>query len=421
MNLLKEYIQNFISRAGSYILISSVVARVLSFFASWVALQFVSNKELGVVLFAYNIVVFIMPISGLGLHQSLIRYGSLLKTIEEKNSLFRFTFYKGVKVTILLILVLISLSFLINFKFENTNYYLAFLALTLLPMYLFELIKIHFRIHHKNKLFASTEIVFTLFLTLTIFVLSYYFKEKGYALALLLTPIFSVLFYLKKYLPDLKFKTQLDIIGKEFWKYGFFASLSNVVSRLLLIIDILLIGIILNDAEMVTSYKYISLFPLSLLFLPRAFINADFVAFTENIYNKNYITKYIKSYILLFSIISILFILFFSLFSKQILGWFDTEFIQFNNSFLILILGVSGILVLRGLFGNLLSSIGMAKVNFYIAFGALLLNIISNYYMINLYGIKGAAITSAVLMWITGIVSAFVFWQLYNNRFLNKK
>ena len=63
----------------------------------------------------------------------------------------------------------------------------------------------------------------------------------------------------------------------------YFASLSNVVTQLLFVIDILLIGYLLNDSEMVTNYKYISLVPLSLLFLPRAFMNADFVAFTENI------------------------------------------------------------------------------------------------------------------------------------------
>lgn len=420
MNLLKSYIQNFVSRAGNYILSASIISRLLSFLASWIALQLIPNKELGIVLFSYNIILFIIPIGGFGLHQSLLRYGALLKTPEEKNSLFRFTFFKGIWATCILILIVLIGSFFIDFKFENTKNYLAFLSLILIPMYVFELMKIQFRLQHKNKLFALTEVVFFSILTLTILLLSYYFKEKGYAIALVLTPILSVLFFVKKIKADLVFKEKLNIINRKFWSYGIFASLSNVVTQLLFVIDILLIGILLNDAEMVTNYKYISLIPISLLFLPRAFINTDFVVFTENIYNKKYIVKYIKSYLLLFSILSIGFCLFFGLFADTILSLFDVTFIQYKTSFIILVFGVSGILIFRGLFGNLLSSIGKAHVNFYITSMALLFNVVSNYYLIPKYGIKGAAITSALLMWITGIVSAFVFWKLYNNHFLNR-
>jgi O-antigen/teichoic acid export membrane protein len=421
LSLLKTYIQNFISRSGNYILSASITSRILSFFASWIALQLIPNKELGIVLFAYNIILFIIPIGGFGLHQSLLRFGSLLKTSEEKNSLFRYTFFKGIWVTFILIFIIIIVSLFIDFQFENTKYYLAFLSITLIPTYIFELIKIQFRLHHKNKLFAFTEIVFTSVLTISVLVLSYYFKENGYAIAIVLTPTITILFFIKKFKSDLFFNRKLTMINREFWKYGFFASLSNVVTQLLFVIDILLIGFLLNDAEMVTNYKYISLIPLSLLFLPRAFINADFVAFTENIYDKKYIIKYIKSYLLLFTILSIAFCILFGFFSNFILKLFDADFIQFKTSFLILIIGVSGILIFRGLFGNLLSSIGKAHINFYITFTALIINFFSNYYLIPKYGLKGAAITSASLMWFTGILSAIIFWKFYNHHFLSKK
>ncbi|MFT4576378.1 MAG: O-antigen/teichoic acid export membrane protein [Polaribacter sp.] len=421
MNLLKTYIQNFLSRAGSHILSASIIARALSFIASWFALQLIPNKELGIVLFAYNIIVFIAPIGGFGLHQSLLRYGSLLKTTEEKNSLFRYTFIKGIWATLALIAITIITTSFIDFQFENTHYYLSFLSIFLIPMYIFELIKIQFRLQHKNKIFALTDIVFNAILTISVIVLSYYYQEKGYALALVLAPTLAVIIYYNKIKSFLKNYKKPVIIDKLFWKYGVFASLSNVVTQLLFVIDILLIGYVLNAPEMVTNYKYISLIPLSLLFLPRAFINADFVAFTEKINNKEYIIKYIKSYLLLFSIIS-LFICLFSYFSAAfILNIFDSKLTKFGTPFLILIIGVCGILIFRGLFGNLLSSIGKAHINFYITSIALVLNVISNLFLIPKYGITGAAITSAALMWITGIASTIIFWRLYNKRFLNTK
>lgn len=84
-------------------------------------------------------------------------------------------------------------------------------------------------------------------------------------------------------------------------------------------------------------------------------------------------------------------------------------------------LGISGIFILRGLFGNLLSSIGKAHINYYIASIALIINIISNYYLIPKYGIKGAAITSAILMWLTGLFSFICFKKLYKRVLLKAK
>ena len=72
------------------------------------------------------------------------------------------------------------------------------------------------------------------------------------------------------------------------------------------VIDILLIGYLLEDTEMITNYRYISLIPFSLLFLPRVFIATDFVTFTENIFQKKYIINYIKSYMLFFFFASVI-------------------------------------------------------------------------------------------------------------------
>ena len=421
MKLLKTYLQNFIGRAGSRILASTIIARGLSFIASWIALQLVPNRELGTVLFAYNIILFIIPFGGFGLHQSLLRFGALLKTQNEKNNLFRYAFFKGIFASCILIAVLGGIALCTNFQFDYTRYYVLFLSLSLPSMYAFELLKIQLRLQHKNGTFAMTDLVFAAILTVNTLVLSYLFQEKGYAVALVLTPIFAVLVYVKKLQPCFKNYKRPKIVDLSFWSYGIFASLSNVVAQLLFVIDILLIGYLLKDAEMVTNYKYISLIPLSLLFLPRAFINADFVAFTENIHHKTYIYQYIKSYLLLFTLISVAICFFFYSSASFILGLFDPDFIQFETSFLIITFGVCGILILRGLFGNLLSSIGKAHVNFYICSAALLINILSNYVLIPNYGLTGAAITSAALMWITGLACALLFWRLYKPNLLEKK
>lgn len=413
MNLVKGYLLNFLNRSGSYVFLASVIARVFSFLASWFALQFIENKALGEVLFAYNIIAFLIPISGLGLYQSLIRYGALLKNSADKDRLFFYVLKNGTIASLGLILLIILVANLISFQFESTPKYLFYFSFLLIPAYIFELIRIQFRINHNNKLFAFSEIIYCTVLLLSVIILSYFYKENGYIIALIITPIIASLFFIKNIPFNLKIKTKLDIINFEFWKYGFFASLSGVVSHLLMIIDILLIGILLNDPQIVTDYKYVSLIPFSLIFLPRVFMATDFVAFTEKIFDKKYIYNYIKSYMLLFFLISIFIWSFSYFFNETILSFFDTNFIKYKKAFIILIFGICGIFIFRGLFGNLLSSISKAIVNFYIASIALILNVITNYYLIPIYGVTGAAITTAVLMWFTGIASAICFFFLY--------
>lgn len=420
MNIIIQYIKNFLNRSGSYVFLATILGRVLSFIASWIALKFIENDALGVILFAYNIILFVIPISGFGLHQSLIRYGALAKSSEEKDSILAYVFKKGIIACLVLITIVISISLFINFKFKNTLFYVVLLSFTIIPSYLLEIIRAQFRLQHNNKSFAFTEGVQSIILLLSVLVLSYLYKELGYAIALLLTPLLtSIIFFKSLNINNLIYK-KIKVINFQFWKYGFFASLSNVVTQLLFVIDILLIGFILSNTEMVTNYRYVSIIPFSLLFLPRVFIATDFVAFTEKIYNAQYIFKYIKSYVLFFTVVSILVLLFSWLFSVEILGLLDKEFTQFSDTFITLMIGICGIFILRGLFGNLLSSIGKAHLNYYIATLALVINICANFYLIPKYGIKGAAITSAILMWFTGLLSYLLFIKLYKKLLLKK-
>ncbi len=368
------------------------------------------------VLFSYNIVLFLLPISGLGLHQSLLFFSARLKNKEEKNSLFLYVLKNGTIASFLLIILIITASFFIPFQFKDSQGYVIILSFLILPTFFLEVIRAQLRLNHDNKNYAYSEFMYSSFLLLSVLILSFLFNEKGYVIALLITPFLASFFFISKL--KIKFTTikKLPVFNISFWKYGFFASLSNVVTQLLFVVDILLIGYLLDDSEMVTNYRYISLVPFSLLFIPRAFITTDFVMITENIYNQNYIKNYIKNYMSFFIFMSFLMLMFSSYFSSDILMFFDKSYQQYILSFRVLIFGIIGIFIFRNLFGNLLSSIGYAKTNYYIAVISLLINICTNYFLIPNYGLLGAAITTAVLMWFSGILSGVCFWYLYTKK-----
>jgi len=57
----------------------------------------------------------------------------------------------------------------------------------------------------------------------------------------------------------------------------------------------------------------------------------------------------------------------------------------------------------------MLSAIGWPKVNALFSLFVLILNVIGSYYMIHQYGIKGAALVTSALFWISGLFSFFAF------------
>jgi len=416
-----SFIQSFLSRSGGYIFSSSVISKGLSFFASWIAIKLIPNKELGAVIFAFQIIAFLLPIAGLGLNQGLLRYGAQLNSVLEKNKLFIYTLKYGVLASFTLIGLLTLTSLFIEFKLENTQYYLILLSLALTTHFIYGLIKVQFLIHKKNKIFSFFELSYNILFVILVIVLSYYFKELGYAISLIIAPLIASLIFIQKI--EIKWKTYIktSITNFSFWKYGFFASLSNVTTQLLIAIDIILIGTILNNLELVTAFKYISLIPFSFLFLSQALITTDFVNFTEKINDKAYIFSYIKNYMKVFALISLACITFIHFFGATILSFFEKDYSAYQQTLMILTIGVAGILTIRGIFGNLLSSIGKPHINFITTSIAILLNLLLNYYLIPKYGINGAAITSAMLMWFTGILSALFFFYFFKKEKLEPK
>lgn len=422
MKNIKAFINNFLSRSGSYVFSATVISRLLSFLASWIALQLIHDKKLGVVIYAFQFIAFIIPIAGLGLHQGLIRYGAQLKTKQEKDILFIYALKKGVLVSFFLVGLVILVSFFIHFDRTSTRFYLILLSSAIVTHYVLELIKIQYRLHKKNKRYSFVELFYNITLVILVFTFSYFYKELGYAISLIIVPAITALVFVKKLDIDWSSSnTKLSIIDFSFWKYGFFASLSNVTSQLLISLDILLIGYLLNDMELVTVFKYVSLIPYSLLFLSQVVITTDFVNFTEKINDKKYIQKYIKSYVLLFSMISLVCITFVYLFGSKILSLFNPKYAVYNLEFTILTIGIAGILILAGIFANLLSSIGKAHINFITTSAAIILNIILNNFLIPRYKILGAAITSSILMWFVGIFSMLLFFYFFKKTTFDKK
>ena len=121
-----------------------------------------------------------------------------------------------------MIILLIGIGYFIPFQFDQTYTYFVILALTILTVFVFEIIKIQFRLQHKNRLYAISEFWYHVILVTLIFTLSYYFEGMGYVVALIVAPLVASFFFIKKLNIRLGIKNSLEITDGSFWRYGFF-------------------------------------------------------------------------------------------------------------------------------------------------------------------------------------------------------
>ena len=406
----KSFIFNFLKRKGIQVGVSSIVEKVGGFFLVIIATRLFSNSDFGLLTYANTVLVFLIPFIGFGVHQGLLRYGALQNSQLDKKKLFRFTLTKGFTYSVILIFFIAVLAPVITINLKGATIYLYILSFQFISLFLFEIIRIYARLLNLNKLFAQITIIKTFCLVIVALLLSLSFGSIGYALALSAVPFLISLYYLKK-LKLIGFSRKFKFEGsfKSFFLYGLYTSFGGVLSQLLYAVDILLLGNIIKNEAGIALYKVSNVLPFSLLILPIIFIKTDFVTITnKSKTDKRFLKNYYLNYLKLFSFVSMAILLFFFLFSDNLIQIFGESY-EDSALMLIFSVGVVGAILFRIPLGNILSAIGLAKINALNSFIILILNIAFSYIFIVNFGTIGAALVTSSLMWLSGFLSLFFF------------
>jgi len=410
---LKEFIANFRSRKGVSVFFASIIEKTGGLLLVLIVTHLVNKGEYGFIIYANSSLTFIIPFFGFGIHQGLARFGALANSQLEKKYLFNITLKKGFVFSVMLLLAVLLLSPWITQNLEASKSYLFILSIQLVSLFLLEIVKIYTRLLHLNKLYAEITIINTIYMVATAFLLTLEFEGIGYVLSLAFVPLLVSIYYIFELgLLEKKpvFRPSFDL--KAFLSYGLFSSMGGVLSQLLYAVDILLIGnLILKSETLVAQYKVSNILPFSFLFLALVFMKTDFVQLAnKSKTDKSFIKKYYFNYLKIFSVISIGIVVFFFLFADYLILLFGKQYTEENNLMLIFSFGVMGALLFRIPLGNILSAIGWPKINALNSLIILILNIVFSYIFILKYGIIGAAIVTASLMWISGFLSLISFW-----------
>ncbi len=411
MKDLQIFLLDFFKNKGHHIFFSLLTAKICGFVGSLSIIRILPESEFGTVSIVASVFFIFSSFNGSGSDQSLLRYGSIAQDFSEKQALSKYLLKQGFIYQILLsgIFLLISV-FYIN-KYEDVFYIFLLFTFRLIGFYFLNHIQAEFRIAGNNKSFAIVNNVVNISGVILLLILSYFFGLIGYLYAVAFTPFIALFWFTKEHF--IASMNHFSFSKKELWNFGLYAAGTNFLSDVLFSADVLLLSFLMDESA-VANYKVGLLIPANITFLAATFMQSDYTVLAKNSTNKVFLRNYIFNYYKLFIPISVLIFFIGYLFKTEIIQLFFSEKYSGNHLvFVIFLLGFSVNMLLRNLYGNLLSAVGKMKYNTYISFLNVVLLLLFAIIFVNIFGMVGMAISLSLSMFISGILLLFSFYHYW--------
>lgn len=405
--LLKKLLSyDFIKRGGVSIFLSTLLSKIFAFVGSILIVRILDQNSVGIVNFVRSHIMVFMPLVGLGVGQALLRYGTCKKNEHYKRTLYLFSIKKGFKNSVIITFAFLVLSIIFALELKSSLYYFLTYAFYIITYFFFEVYSSYTRVSNNNQRYAKLLVIFSVISLVLSLLGAYIWSGIGYIIGVVISPIITLLLFDPSFIRRITNRVKDTSTTKELEKFGKHLSLGSVANQLSLVIDIIIVGYFIKNTALIAIYTIGTLIPSNLLFIPSTYFIADFVHISENSNKKRFIRSYIKRYLTIFVPLSVTLGLGIFIYSNDIIQLLFGS--TYKNSVAILniyTVGMIGSFILRIPAGNILSAIGFAKFNANMSYAFLFINIASCIAFTYYYGIEGTAISSSIIVWISGIIS----------------
>lgn len=407
MKSLRIFIDDFFKNKGQHVFFSLLIAKICAFLGSLFIIRILPENEFGILSIVASVFAIFAPFSGFGSQQSLLRFGSVTFDHTEKKSLAKYLLMKGFFYQILLSAIFLLVSFFYIKKYEDIFYIFLLFTIRLVGFYFLNHIQSEFRIFGNNRGFARITNVVNVFGVILLLLLSYFFGLNGYLLAIAFTPFLALFWFNKEHYRSVA--ESFSFNKKEIWSYGLHASGTALLSDALFSADVLMLSFLMNETS-VANYKVAILIPANITFLALTFMQSDFPVLAKNFKNKVFLTDYIANYYKIFIPISVLIFAVGFVFKTEILHlFFSSKYADNSWIFIVLLGGFCINMLLRNLYGNLLSAVGKMKINTIVSFLTLFLLLLFSAFLVSRFGVIGMAISLSLSMIIGGFLLMYSF------------
>lgn len=411
MKSLYQFIKDFFNNKGHHVFLSLLISKVCGFLGSLFIIRILPEKEFGTVSIVASIFFIFLSISGFGSQQILLRYGSISQDIDEKRTLSKYLLKKGFIYQLLLSFIFLLISFFYITKYEDVFIIFLLFCIRLIGFYFLIHIQSELRISGDNKAFANVSNLVNVLGLVLLLVFSYYFGLKGYLIAIAFTPFLALFWYRKDYY--LSAAKEFSFTKKEIWNYGFLAAGCSVLSDMLFSADVLLLSFFMNETA-VANYKVALLIPSNIVFLAATFMQSDYSKLAKYSRDKVFLKNYILNYYKIFLPTSIIIFLFGFIFKTEILTFFFSSKYSGNHLIFLVFLGSFSLnMLLRNLYGTLLSAVGLIKFSTFISGLNIILLVGFTFIFVDRFGILGMAISLSLSMLICGVLLLLSFYRYW--------
>lgn len=408
MKSLKDFIRAFFANKGQHVFLALLITKICAFSGSLFMIRLLPEKDFGLLSIVASVFAIFAPFSGFGSPQSLVRFGSLSNSDLEKKELSAYLFKKGFYYHLILSVIFFLLSFFYVAHYYYIFYIFLFFAVRLIGVYFLSYIQAERRIYHKNNEFAMVGNVVNISGLLMMIVFSYFWGLYGYLIANAISPFLSLFWLKKSSLKD--HNLSLEFNKKEIWSFALHASVTALLSDAFFSADILLLNFF-KDESVVANYKVVLLIPSNIPFIALSFMQSDYPILAKNYKNKSFLTNYIFNYYKLFIPVCLLIFISGYFLNHFIIRLFFGEQYTDNALTFSLLLGVfCGSMLLRNLYGNLLSAVGLMKRNTFFSILSLILLSLFSYFLVPPSGVTGMAVSLGITLTIVGILMMFSFY-----------
>ncbi|QWF33146.1 MULTISPECIES: polysaccharide biosynthesis C-terminal domain-containing protein [unclassified Pseudoalteromonas] len=410
----QKFIAGLFKRKAQWVLSSSLMTKFTGLLLSLIVVRLLTVEDYGVITLYKTIFLFLIPLIGLGLNHSLLRFGAIASSASDKVDFLLNAVFFGISASLVIgVIFFIILPFVPNLYFSSSLFISVYSFYQ--GLYILNCIFNFYRITNNNKSYSLASASFSL-LTLIITSTAVYLYQTP--TSFFTGQLISILVFLllliclkQKQVRDYSFNFVRALSANApHLKYGLSVAFGGLASQLMLASDNIMLSIMGESLSSIGLYGVCSLIFVNALFIPSVILITDFVYLSNLSLHKvkSYLFEYWKFIIVPLLSVCISFILW----GDVILSFlFGDIYTQAAKTLQILSLGIFFGVMFRVPIGNLLNAKGLASFNVCISLIFALVNIVLNYILIPLYGINGAAWATVCTICISSAIS--LFYLLY--------
>jgi len=416
MQALKNYSLKVISSGFLPVFFANIFSYFVAFCGSVFYARLLGTYEFGIYSFAYNIISFFLLVNGFGAASGVLQFVSRAKDSATQLSYLKYSITLGISFNCLLSIIIFIYAMCTNLPLPGMRHILIAMAFFPIGRLYIDVFQSYLRASGQNQLFAKFAISSNSIILILNVLGIYVAGLVGLVFATYLSYVSVILMATMVYkLPNIFRIKRLALDKKEFVSYSVYATVGNAFAQILFILDILILGYIIKDARVVAIYKIATIIPFALNFIPgiiSIFFYPDFAKNTHDLVYVKQLHQKIQRGMLVFSILVSLVLIIIA--KPLIIFIFGPEYIKSVPPFQILTFGFWIVATFRTINGNILASLGKARVAMKINLFIVFINISLTYILVTYYGIIGAAIGVVAIYILASIIASYVLHKVLN-------